>query len=283
MPATDSKGRSCQVWGVLNVTPDSFSDGGEACTPEAAFAKASQLLADGADVIDVGGASSRPAGATYGRGASAVSTQEELRRVLPVIGRLASEKRARVSIDTVSGEVAEAALRAGARIVNDVSGGASVALLRAAAAHEAELVLMHNRGDGRLAGNNLAYGDVVEDVMRELEQAVARAREQGVLAERIWLDPGIGFAKTAAHSVSLLSALPRLRSLGHRVLVGPSRKSFIAEVEKAAGRAASDPSQRLGGSIAAVTVAVLHGAHAVRVHDVRETCQAVLVSEAVRS
>lgn len=274
--------KGCQVWGVLNVTPDSFSDAGEAFAPDAAFDKARRLLAEGADVIDVGGASSRPPGSAYGGGAAAVSVQEELRRVVPVVERLVRELGARVSIDTAKPEVAEAALAKGARVVNDVSNGTSAELMRVAARHQAELVLMHTRGDGCVSGANVAYADVVEEVCAELRAAVARATEQGVAAERVWIDPGIGFAKTAAQSVGLLAELPRLVALGHRVLVGPSRKSFIAEIEKQAEREPSPPGERLGGTAAAVSAAVLYGAHAVRVHDVRAMRQAVLVSLAVR-
>lgn len=274
--------RGCQVWGVLNVTPDSFSDGGEAFAFHDAMAKARQLLADGADVIDVGGASSRPAGATYGAGAAAVTVDEELRRVVPVVEWLSRELGARVSIDTVTPEVADAALVAGARIVNDVSSGASPELLRVAARHDAELVLMHTRGDGRVSGEHASYGDVVAEVVAELSQAVARAKGHGVAAARIWIDPGIGFAKTAAQSLALLAALPRLSALGHRVLVGPSRKSFIAELERGSGMPPSPPGERLGGTAAAVGAAVWLGADAVRVHDVRAMRQAALVSCALR-
>jgi dihydropteroate synthase len=274
-------GRDCQVWGVLNVTPDSFSDGGLALAPEAALARAKRMIADGADVIDIGGASSRPAGGTYGAGAAAVPVDEELARVAPVVTRVVRELGAQVSIDTVRAEVAAWALAAGARIVNDVSCGASVELLRAVAKHDAQLVLMHSRGDGCVAGANIVYRDVVDDVIAELGAAVTRACAQGIAADRIWLDPGIGFAKTAAQSVALLAGLPRLCALGHRVLVGPSRKSFVAELEKAAGREPAPPSERLGGSVAAVSVAVLFGADAVRVHDVREVRQAVLVCSAL--
>ncbi|HEX7479752.1 MAG TPA: dihydropteroate synthase [Polyangiales bacterium] len=268
---------------MLNVTPDSFSDGGEAFTADAAFAKAERLLAEGADVIDVGGASSRPAGPAYGAGAAKVSVAEELRRVLPVIARIHRELHARVSIDTVNAEVAEAAIEAGASIVNDVSGGASEALLRVAARHGVELVLMHNRGDGGLTGSQASYADVVQEVAGELRDAVARARAAGVEAGRVWLDPGIGFAKHAEHSFALLAALPRLVALGHPVLVGPSRKAFIAAAERAATGASSGPGERLGGTCAAVASAVFSGARAVRVHDVRASRQAVSVALAIRA
>ena len=274
--------RRCQVWAVLNVTPDSFSDGGRYLDPAAALAHASELVAGGADVIDVGGASSRPPGRAYGKGAEIVGVEEELRRVVPVIERVVGELGARVSIDTTRPEVARAALRAGATIVNDVSNGASPALLEAAAEARAELVLMHNRGDGAVSGDNIVYRDVVQDVIGELSSAAVRAREAGVGSGRIWLDPGIGFAKTAPDSLALIAAVPQLVQAGYRVLVGPSRKSFIAAVEADANVATrSAPLERLGGTAAAVAFSVIGGAQAVRVHDLQVMRQAVLVTEAL--
>lgn len=273
--------RRCQVWAVLNVTPDSFSDGGEAVTLETAVAKAKRLLSEGADIIDVGGASSRPPGKTYGAGAPPVTVEEELERVIPVVRALTGELSAKVSVDTTRAEVARAALAAGAMIINDVSNGASDALLEAVASASAEIVLMHNRGDGRIAGENIEYESMIDDVLAELSAAAVRASCAGVPFRRIWLDPGIGFAKTAADSVEVLAALPRFVKLGYPVLVGPSRKSFIAAVERAAGVPESGPEQRIGGTAAAVTVAVLAGVRGVRVHDVREMRQAVLLTEAL--
>lgn len=270
----------CQIWAVLNVTPDSFSDGGEAVTLEAALAKARRLLVDGADIIDVGGASSRPPGKTYGAGAAEVSVAEELRRVVPVV-RALRELGARVSVDTTRAEVARAALEAGAAIINDVSNGKSEPLLEAVAAASAELVLMHNRGDGACSGENVAYDSIVDDVLAELSAAAVRASCAGIPFKKIWLDPGIGFAKTSDQSVAVLAATPRLVKLGYPVLVGPSRKSFISAVERAGGGLESTPAERLGGTAAAVTTAVLAGARGVRVHDVREMRQAVLLTEAV--
>jgi dihydropteroate synthase len=269
--------RRCQLWAVLNVTPDSFSDGGEAVTLETAVAKAKRLLSEGADVIDVGGASSRPPGKTYGAGAPPVSVDEEMERVIPVVRALARELGARVSVDTTRVEVARAALEAGAVIINDVSNGASDALLEAVASASAELVLMHNRGDGSIAGENIEYESVIDDVLAELSAAAVRASCAGVPFRRIWID----FAKTAADSVALLAALPRFVKLGYPVLVGPSRKSFIAAVERAAGVPESGPAQRIGGTVAAVTAAVLAGVRGVRVHDVQEMRQAVLLTEAL--
>jgi len=274
--------RRCQVWAVLNVTPDSFSDGGRYLDPAAALARARELVAGGADVIDVGGASSRPPGKTYGSGAGVVSVEEELRRVVPVIEQVTAELGARVSIDTTRAEVARAALRAGATIVNDVSNGASPSLLEAAAEANAELVLMHNRGDGAVSGDNSAYRDVVQEVIAELSAAAVRARGAGVPSSQIWLDPGIGFAKTAADSLALIAAVPQLVRAGYRVLVGPSRKSFIGVVEADANvTPQSGPLDRLGGTAAAVAFSVIGGAEAVRVHDLQVMRQAVLVTEAL--
>jgi len=274
--------RRCEIWAVVNVTPDSFSDGGLFLDHSAAIARGAQLLALGADVLDIGGASSRPPGKTYGTGASEVSIDEELRRVIPVIEGLSARHGARVSIDTTRAEVAEAALRAGACIVNDVSNGASPALLEAVARADAELVLMHNRGDGSAAGQNVVYRDVVASVVSELLEAVTRARKAGVRSEQIWLDPGVGFAKTSADSLAVIAGLPKLLETGHRVLLGPSRKSFISAVETKAGvTQQSSPNERLGGTAAAVTMGVALGAHAVRVHDLPEMRQAVLVAEAL--
>jgi dihydropteroate synthase len=273
--------RRCQVWGVLNVTPDSFSDGGETFEHAAAFERAKQLLAAGADVIDVGGVSSRPPGITYGAGAPPVTLDEELRRVIPVIEQIVHELGARVSIDTVRPEVARAALRAGAKIVNDITTGASDELMQVAAEAGAELVLMHNRGDGRASSDNARYVNVVDDVIADLSAAAVRASCCGVRFDQIWLDPGIGFAKTAADSLAVLAGLSRIVRLGYRVLVGPSRKSFIAVVEANANLAQSTPSERIGGTAAAVAFSVQAGARAVRVHDLAVMRQAVLVTEAL--
>ena len=268
----------CQIWAVLNVTPDSFSDGGEAITLDAALDKAKRLLAEGADVIDVGGASSRPPGKTYGAGAPVVTVDEELERVVPVVRALV-RLGARVSVDTTRPEVARAGLAAGASIINDVSNGASEPLLEAVASASAELVLMHNRGDG----SQSSYTNVVDEVTAELSAAAVRAACAGVAFKKIWVDPGIGFAKSPSDSLVMLAAMPRVRSLGYRVLVGPSRKSFIAALERAAGAEESPPNQRLGGTAAAVTACVLAGVNAVRVHDVKQMRQAVILAEALRA
>lgn len=278
---------SVAVWGVLNVTPDSFSDGGRfvgtgaAVDLAAAVADAERMWAEGADVIDVGGASSRPPGTTYGAGAAEVSEADEIARVAPVIEALV-RRGMRVSVDTTRGAVAAVALAAGAAIVNDVSMGADDALLDAVRESSADLVLMHTREGGRVDARTTAYGDVVADVLAELEGAVARAVGHGVERQRIWLDPGVGFAKTPAQSAALIAGTHRLVATGHRVLIGASRKSFVGALAPRPDGSAPPPGERLGGSLAAVTAAVLGGAHGVRVHDVADSRQAALVALAMR-
>jgi dihydropteroate synthase len=240
--------------GVLNVTPDSFSDGGRWTDPEAAVAQGRRLFAEGADIVDVGGESTRP-------GADPVPDDEEIRRVVPVVSALASAGR--VSVDTRKASVAEAALAAGATIVNDVSAG----LERVAGAAGAGWVAMHMQGEPRTMQTAPTYGDVVAEVRDHL---LARA-EAGLAAgvTELWIDPGIGFGKTTAHNLSLLRHLPALVATGHPVAVGTSRKRFLGEL---AGGA--EPSDRLQGSVATATWAMVHGAALVRVHDVAATEQA---------
>jgi dihydropteroate synthase len=272
-----------ELWGVINVTPDSFSDGGRYLDPGAAVDHGRQLLDQGADVLDVGGESSRPAGRAYGAGFDDVPVSEEIARVVPVIEVLAGELEARVSIDTVKPEVAIAALSAGARIVNDVRCAEDPGLAEAAAAAGADYVIMHNRGRGEVTSPNIDYRDVIEDVLDELLQAAERVERAGVPRAAVWLDPGLGFAKTARQSAALLSSLGRFRKTGYRVLVGPSRKSFIAEL--APNRAGERPSadDRLGGTAASVAICVAAGVDAVRVHDVHVMSQLVRVAEALRA
>ncbi|MGB5195280.1 MAG: dihydropteroate synthase, partial [Polyangiales bacterium] len=193
-----------ELWGVLNVTPDSFSDGGRYLDPSAAIEHGLRLAEEGAHVLDVGGESSRPAGNTYGRGFEPVSVTEEIGRVVPVIEALSAQPGIRVSVDTVKPEVAVAALQAGATIVNDVQCAADPALARAAAEAGAEYVIMHNRGRGEVRPPNTAYADLVSDVIGELLAAAERAQSAGVPRASVWIDPGLGFAKTARQSAELL-------------------------------------------------------------------------------
>lgn len=259
------------LMGVVNATPDSFSDGGRWLAPDAAAEHALRLLAEGADLVDLGGESTRP-------GAAEVPADEELRRVVPVIERLrAGGCAAPISVDTRKAEVARAALAAGADLVNDVSALADPGMAELVAAAGAPVVLMHMRGTPADMASRAAYGDVCADVERELGEALARAVARGVREERVILDPGLGFAKTAAHNLQLLAGLDGLRRLGRPLLVGPSRKSFIGA---AAGAPVGD---RLPGTLAAVTACVLAGVEFVRVHDVAPARQAARVAAAIRA
>jgi dihydropteroate synthase len=258
------------IMGVVNATPDSFSDGGRFLDTDAAVAHALRLADEGADLIDLGGESTRP-------GATPVPGAEEVRRVVPVVERLRARGFALpISVDTFKPEVARAALAAGADLVNDVMGLADPALAAVVAESKAPVVIMHMRGTPADMASRAVYGDVVADVARELEVAVARAVAAGVDRERIILDPGLGFAKTAEHSVALLARLPELRALGRPLLVGPSRKSFIGTLTGA------PVGERLPGTLAAVSVAVLAGAEFLRVHDVAAARQAAQVAAATR-
>ena len=262
------------IMGILNVTPDSFSDGGAYDSAAAAAARAVAMLDEGADIIDVGGESTRP-------GATPVPPDEELRRVLPVIERLARERPdAILSIDTVKSAVARAALDAGAHVVNDVSGlRFDPAIAPACARVGAGLVLMHSRGASvpELASYAHArYDDVVRDVLAELRDSVDGARAAGVPDECIVVDPGIGFAKKSEHSIALLRAIPRLKEWGFPVLCAVSRKRFIGELTGVA-----DPAGRLSGSVGASVAALALGARIFRVHDVQPAREALDVAWAI--
>jgi dihydropteroate synthase len=257
-----------KLMGVVNVTPDSFSDGGLYFDAEAAIAHGEELAAAGAAILDVGGESSRPR-------AEPVAAEEELRRVGPVIEALAGGG-ATVSVDTSKRAVAEAALDAGATIVNDVTamrGDPEMAAL--CAEREATVILMHMRGTPRTMQREAVYDDVVEEVKAFLAERLEAAVAAGVEEERIWLDPGIGFGKTAEHSLELLARLTELTELGRQLVVGTSRKSFIGGVD---GSAADE---RLGGTIASSVLAAAAGADVLRVHDVAEMAQALKVATAV--
>jgi dihydropteroate synthase len=218
----------------------------------------------------------------YGPGFAPVLAAEEIGRVVPVIEVLAREPGGRVSIDTVKPEVASAALAAGARIVNDVRCAEDPCLAEVAAAAGAEYVIMHSRGRGEVRPPNTDYGDVVREVLDELLAAAERVERAGLSKASVWLDPGLGFAKTTRQSLQLLSSLGRFRKTGYRVLVGPSRKSFIAELAPNPDGAPPPPADRLGGTAAAVAACVAAGVDAIRVHDVHVMRQVVRVAEALR-
>jgi dihydropteroate synthase len=255
------------LMGVVNVTPDSFSDGGLFLDAEAAIAHGRELAEQGAEILDVGGESTRP-------GAEEVSAAEEMGRVVPVVEGLTGT--ATVSIDTSKAAVAEAALDAGASIVNDVTALHHDPEIGALCAErEAGLVLMHMQGDPRTMQADPTYEDVVDDVKAFLAERLAVAVDAGVAEERIWLDPGIGFGKTLEHNLELLRRLGEVRELGRPLVVGTSRKSFIGKVD------GSPVDDRIGGTIASSVLAVAEGADVLRVHDVAETAQAMKMAAAI--
>lgn len=255
--------------GVINVTPDSFSDGGRWLDADHAIARAHELIAQGADIIDIGGESTRP-------GAVRIDTDEELRRVLPVVQALASEP-VQISVDTMRAAVAEIALEAGADIVNDVSGGrADPAMVPLLASAGAPVVLMHWRGHSDVMQDLTRYDDVVADVLRELTESVEAALAAGVAAERIIVDPGLGFSKTGDQNWTLLANLHRFVELGFPLLVAASRKRFLGEL-LADGDRLRDPAERDDASAALTTLAAHAGAWAVRVHEVKPSADAVRV------
>ena len=257
-----------KLMGVVNVTPDSFSDGGLFLDPDIAIDHGRALAADGADLLDVGGESTRP-------GAAAVSAEEERRRVVPVVAGLAGSA-VPVSIDTYKRSVAEAALDAGARLVNDVTAlRADPELAGLCADRECEVVLMHMLGTPQTMQDNPVYEDVVDEVKAFLAERIERAVSEGVAEARITVDPGIGFGKTVEHNLELLRRLGELRDLGRPICVGTSRKSFIGKIT---GRPVD---RRLGGTIASSVLAYANGATMLRVHDVHEVREALTAAEAI--
>jgi dihydropteroate synthase len=255
--------------GILNVTPDSFSDGGRFADPGAAVAEGLRMVAEGADILDVGGESTRP-------GAMEVDEDEEAMRVVPVIRGLVDQVAVPVSVDTRKRTVAAASLQAGASIVNDISGGFEHRILVAVRDAGAGYVLMHMRGTPATMNEYAVYGDVVLDARGELALRYAAVQEVGVEPERIVLDPGIGFAKTAGQNLVLIKAIEAFAKLGRPLLVGPSRKSFIGKV------LGTDVGDRLEGTLAAVAWLVAHGVQIVRVHDVRPAVRVCRMIEAIR-
>ena len=259
------------IMGIVNVTPDSFADGGRYLDPQAAVRHARALAAEGADLLDVGGESTRP-------GAPAVSESDERARLVPVLERLLDGPPCPVSVDTSKPEVAEAALALGAHMVNDVTGLAGgPRLAEVCAAHGAALTVMHMQGTPRTMQADPRYDDLLGEVRASLETAVAVAEAAGMPSEAVCIDPGIGFGKTVGHNLTLLRRLDAFRTIGRPILVGPSRKSFI-------GALLGDlpPAERLEGTLAACVMAVAAGAHIVRVHDVAAVRRAVRVAESIR-
>lgn len=257
--------------GILNITPDSFSDGGKFANPSQALARAKQMVAEGADILDLGAESTRP-------GAQAISTEEELERLLPCLEAIAAEIQIPISVDTTKPQVAEACLKQGAHIINDVSalrdsGKKMAHLVRD---FQAGLILMHRRGTPETMQTLTHYGDVVQEVMEELRESLAFAQTNGVESSQIVVDPGLGFAKTAEQNLEILQHLEQFQTLGHPVLLGPSRKSFIGKwTERESGA-------REFGTAAVCTHAVLKGIQILRVHEVGAMRDAVRVAEVLK-
>ncbi|EXU62155.1 dihydropteroate synthase [Streptomyces sp. PRh5] len=266
----------CAVMGVVNVTPDSFSDGGKWFDTDLAVKHGLDLVAAGADLVDVGGESTRP-------GAARVDEAEELRRVIPVVRELAAAG-AMISVDTMRAAVAERAVEAGARLVNDVSGGgADPAMVPMVAAAGVPFVVMHWRGQSIDMNNRAVYADVVGEVVTELRTGLERAVAGGIDPERIVIDPGLGFAKDAGHDLALVAHLSALRELGRPLLVAASRKRFLGRVLAGDGGSPPPARERDAATAAVTALAAREGAWAVRVHEVRASADAVRVARAIEA
>ena len=269
LPRLDLSRRAC-VMGILNVTPDSFSDGGRFFDSKKAVRHSLTMVDDGADVIDVGGESTRP-------GSRGISAGEELRRVIPVIKVLAKRSRVPISIDTMKSEVAEEAIRAGATILNDVSGlKHDNKMASVAAKHDVSLIIMHMRGTPGNMQLSPRYRDAVRDIISDLRLAISKAVKAGVDRRKIVIDPGIGFGKTLRHNLEILNRLEEFKELKAPMCIGTSRKSFIGRV-----LGVEDPGERIIGTVATCVIALMKGARLIRVHEVKEALQAVRMTESV--
>ena len=266
-------GHRTLVMGVLNVTPDSFSDGGLYFDPRKAIERALALVEAGADIIDIGGESSRPAG-PYGKGAAVVSLKEELDRTIPIIEAIAPQLAVPISIDTTKAEVARQAIDNGATIVNDISAlRFDASMMHLIAETGAAIILMHMQGTPSNMQQNPMYNDVVSDILDFFSAQIDSATAMGISRSQIAIDPGLGFGKKYAHNIEILARLSEFRTLGYPLLLGASRKQFTAPQNR--------PHERLPGSIAAITLGITAGVHIVRVHDVAETVQALTLSDRV--
>jgi dihydropteroate synthase len=268
-------GERTLVMGVLNITPDSFSDGGEYLDEEAAVARALQLERDGADILDIGGESTRP-------GAAVIHTEEELRRILPVIKILRGKLNIPMSIDTRKADVAKAALDAGAEILNDVSGlRADPRLAEISRRARVPLILMHMRGTPQTMQRGPFARDVIRDVKTGLRDALARAKRAGLSKTQLLLDPGIGFGKKHEQNFEILARLSEFASLGCPIVVGTSRKAFLGKALAGPDGAAASVRERLPGTAVTVTASILAGAHIVRVHDVAEIVRVIRIADQI--
>lgn len=256
--------------GVLNVTPDSFSDGGSFFDAQSAVRHGLEMAADGADIIDVGGESTRP-------GAEDISIEEECSRVIPVIKSLAKKTDIPISIDTRKSQVADSAVKAGARIINDVSGlRFENKIARVAAKYGSALIIMHSTGTPKNMQADPRYVNLVKEVIASLKGSVEIAKNSGVSEDRIIVDPGIGFGKTVAHNLEILNRLDEFKILGRPICIGTSRKSFIGKV-----MGAPDPADRLSGTIATCVIAIMKGARILRVHDVKAVKEAARMADSI--
>ena len=263
-------GSRTHIMGILNATPDSFSDGGRYADAEQALTHARDMAAEGADIIDIGGESTRP-------GAAPLAEEEELRRIIPLIERLASELAVPISVDTYKSSVAKKAIKAGASIVNDIGGlRFSRDMANVAAESGVAVVIMHIKGTPRDMQQSPVYDDVVGEVMAYLEEGIEIALKAGVDREKILIDPGIGFGKTLEHNLIILNRLEEFRALGRPVLLGPSRKKFIGTV-----LGVPVPEQRVDGTAATVALGIEHGARVLRVHDVARMAQVAKMTDAI--
>jgi dihydropteroate synthase len=268
-------GERTLLMGVLNVTPDSFSDGGAFLDSQAAVARALELEGNGADILDIGGESTRPA-------AAPVSAREELSRILPVLEALRGKLHIPISVDTRKSEVAEAALAAGAEIVNDISAlRTDPHLAEVARRARAPVILMHMRGTPRTMQRGPFARDVIRDVMAGLRDALARARRAGLAKSQVLLDPGVGFGKSHEQNFEILARLPEFARLGCPIVIGTSRKAFLGKALARPGEPPLPPSERILGTAATVTASILGGAHIVRVHDVAEIVRVARVADAI--
>ncbi len=270
-------GERTLIMGVLNITPDSFSDGGSFLDSQEAVARALELEREGADILDIGGESTRPA-------AAPVSAREELSRVLPLFEALRGKLRIPISVDTQKSEVAEATLAAGAEMVNDISAlRTDPQLGEVARRAHAPIILMHIRGTPRTMQRGPFARDVVRDTMTGLRQALVRARHAGLAKSRVLLDPGIGFGKSHEQNFEILARLPEFARFGCPIVIGTSRKAFLGKALAKSGEPPLPPNERILGTIATVTASILGGAHIVRVHDVAEIARVARVVDAIRN
>ncbi len=273
-------GDKTAVMGILNVTPDSFSDGGKYNSVEVAVKRVAQMLEEGADIIDIGGESTRP-------GAEPVSVEEEIRRVIPVIKAVRKElgNNFFISVDTYKSTVAEAAIEEGADIINDVSGmKLDHRMIDVVLKYDCPIILNHMRGTPQNMQKNVYYDDVVKDIIDFMYEQINSALKRGVRKDRFIIDPGIGFGKNVEHNVEIIKRLKEFKILGFPVLIGISRKSFIGKILKNLLKKNNEPlpKERLYGSLAATAMAVLNGAHIVRVHDVKETVEFLTILDTIR-